>query len=63
MKELPKWNPIKIVSTVDIANVTGKTPRTVQRWCVSGDLKSERLGNEYAILWQDFLAFWKERNK
>ncbi|MCP4361493.1 MAG: helix-turn-helix domain-containing protein [Chloroflexi bacterium] len=63
MKKLPEIAPTKILSTEEVAQIAGVTPRTVRRWCVSGVLKSEQLGREYAILWQDFVSFWQERNK
>ncbi|MCP4427549.1 MAG: helix-turn-helix domain-containing protein [Chloroflexi bacterium] len=63
MNELPKKDPDQIVSVKEVAEIAGRTRRTVARWCKSGDLKATLLGKEYAILWKDFVSFWQERNK
>ena len=59
--ELPKKDPMEIVSTGEIAEITGITQRGVRMWCEAGKLKAKLLGREYAIHWQDFEAFWQER--
>ncbi len=63
MNDLPEKEPNQIVSTKYVAKIADVDPRTVRRWCKSGDLKATLLGNNYVIVWSDFLNFWQERHK
>lgn len=57
MNELPEHEPNDVLTTEEIAEIIGRSPRTVQRWCKSGKLAHKRIGYNYAIIWQDFVTF------
>lgn len=54
----------KYLSCAEIAEIAGKSKRTVWGWCKSGKLKASRPGGrEYIIKESDFLEFMGADNK
>lgn len=54
----------KFLTCAEIAEITGKSIRTVWGWCNKGKLKASRPGGrEYVIKESDFIAFMGSDNK
>lgn len=52
------------LSCADVANLTGKSKKTVWGWCNSGKLKASRPGGrDYVIKRSDFEAFMDSDNR
>ena len=51
----------QLLTTSEIADATGYGEEAVRRWIGKGELRAVRIGGQFRVQREDFLAFLKER--